>query len=380
MPLFEKGSRSRRALFGCITSFGVTLILLFAIELFLRVHATQVVAAGANSKHGSLQSNPELLIYYTPKGKRLIPNSHVIIKNYRHMNRDIKMDINSLGLRDDEIPVVKKKNEIRVLVLGDSITWGDFLQADEVYMKQAEKKLNQSANDTYRMINAGIGDAGTREEIDLLVERGLSVQPDIVALSFYLNDSRPPWGFPSEMGSRGWLRRNSVFAETVYREFKLASWIRDKGEDRFAWISAREQLPWARDRNAFMKLVALASYDWGAAWRSDSWRTVDPELQELETLSRQHNFKVLIIGFPVAFQVYSSFVEDRPQSMLAKKAAEHDFYYLDLLPLLRANRGQHLFFDHCHPNEFANRLIGNALADYIQHSMLQTRKITASGS
>ena len=40
-------------------------------------------------------------------------------------------------------------------------------------------------------------------------------RPDLVVVAFYLNDSRPPWGFTfsDEVGHPGWLRRHSVAAD-----------------------------------------------------------------------------------------------------------------------------------------------------------------------
>ena len=55
----------------------------------------------------------------------------------------IKIKINSLGFRDSEISANKKSNEMRILVLGDSITWGDYLQANEVYVELIEHYLNE---------------------------------------------------------------------------------------------------------------------------------------------------------------------------------------------------------------------------------------------
>ena len=98
-----------------------------------------------------------------------------------------------------------------------------------------------------------MGDIGLREEIAILEERGLSLSPDVVVVSFYLNDSRPPWGFPGEIGRRGWLRRHSLLAETIYKNLKLRRWINEHGEDRLIWTEAMNRVNWKGDRAIFLR-------------------------------------------------------------------------------------------------------------------------------
>jgi len=149
------------------------------------------------------------------------------------------MDINSLGFRDREIPRLKQDNEIRILVLGDSITWGSALQAEGVFVERIEHYLGASMNDkVIEVINAGVENVGIRDEIQILEEKGLSTDPDIVILAFYMNDSGPSWGFTDELEGRGFLRKHSVFAEKIYRKILFRKWINERGENSFAWIKA----------------------------------------------------------------------------------------------------------------------------------------------
>jgi hypothetical protein len=88
-------SRSRRiGLF--VGGMGVaTLALLCVLEDWVRAHSTRVVAARASGPF--IESDPNLLVNYTPRGRRLIPGSPVRILKHRLSGRDIDMQINSLG-------------------------------------------------------------------------------------------------------------------------------------------------------------------------------------------------------------------------------------------------------------------------------------------
>ena len=341
-------------------------LVFFTGEMYLRVTASHIVKKKASKLDDWIESDPELLVTETKSGRRLVPKADVVIRHHYLSNRDIDMKINSLGFRDEEISLQRNENEKRVLVLGDSITWGDYLQAEEVFVKRAEYYLNQkNSRDTFHFINAGVGDVGLNEEIAILKDQGLKVKPDIVVVAFYLNDSRPPWGFSDEKGGSSWIRTHSLLINKIYSAFKLKQWIQKKGHDRFAWIHAYKRLDWMHSHEDFMKLVFLAQYDWGAAWQKSSWEEVDKHLLRLKDLAQQHGFKVAIVLFPSAFQVYADFLENTPQRVMAKKANELGFPYLDLLPILGERADKKLYYDHCHPNVEANDIIGKSLAEFI---------------
>jgi lysophospholipase L1-like esterase len=332
-------------------------------ETYLRLRATSIV-----SRDGTvLEQNAGLLVRYSPRGRRLVPNAHVTIRNHYLSRKDVVMDVNSLGFRDAELPARKAAGELRVLALGDSITWADYLQADETWVERAQRRLAASMPARrVEVVNAGVGDIGLKEELDVLEEAGLAIQPDVVLVAFFLNDSRPPWGFPAEAGRPGWLRRHSLLADGLYRAAKLRGFVKRQGEERLGWIRQFPKLPWREDRAAFDRLVAMAKYDWGSAWTDEAWPVLGRELDRLGALAAEHRFTVAIVAFPVSFQVYARFLADEPQQRMAGEAAKRGFAFHDLLPLLRRHADEDLFFDHCHPREQANELIGNEVADFLQ--------------
>lgn len=360
--------RAGVALAGIVSSL---LLGLWPLEAWFRAHSTRVVAVNAAIAGFFVESDPELLVRYTTKGRRLVPDARVRILHHRLSGLDIDMQINSLGFRGHEISPKKVPGEFRALVLGDSITWGDYLPSEQVYVECAERLLNASSSGRrVEVINAGVGDVGIEEEMYILQESGLAAKPDLVVLGFYLNDSRPPWGFAGELGHPGWLRRHSVLAAELYRSFKLERWFREQGELRYSWIGGLNQVHWRTDPASLDRLAWMARFDWGAAWQPDSWAKVDVELERLRSLSEKHGFRVLVMAFPVRYQVEAEFVDDGPQRTLAERARANGFGFLDLLPLLRAHRGEPIYFDHCHPKAAANAWIGEALAKRIQSDYL----------
>ena len=353
---------------------GSTALLALAGEIYLRRTQIYIVAEQESQRRlGFVEHNPGLLIQNTPRGKRLIPNARVVIKNHWLSGVDIPVRTNSRGFRGDDVAAEPTPGVPRILMLGDSITWGDFVHDDETYVRQTARALETVLGSRVEVINAGVGDTGSEEQIDILEEQGLQVKPDIVVLGFYLNDSRPPWGFAGEQLGGNWLRRHSLLVDKVHEKVALWRWFQRQGPERFDWIEAQYRLDWKNDRAAFLELAQLARYDWGAAWDDESWQKVDHELTRLADHARRNGFRVATLTFPVRFQVDAAFREDSPQQTFAALAGKHGFANLDLLPLFRAHAGQGIFFDWCHPTPPMNEVIGSAVADFLRNDVTQVR-------
>lgn len=367
-PSSPMRARLRRPRFRIALALGSIFVTLIVFEIGARLVSSRVVGrlGFGGGLAGIIQNNPGLLVRDAARGKRLVPNAHVTLQNHILSDRDIQIDVNSLGFRGAELADPKPPAERRVLFLGDSITLGDYLQEGETFVAQAGARLREAfPGHGVVAINAGVGDIGLKEEADILEETWEAARPDLVVVDFYLNDSRPPWGFPGEIGEAGWLRRNSALADALYRRLSLRLWVREKGTWRWEWVYAQRELDWEHDPAAFAKLVQTASCDWGAAWRDDSWPPVERELARIKALAEKGGFRVAVVAFPASFQAKADTLDDAPQRRLERIAAGLGFAYLDLIPAMRARMGEDIFYDQCHPREAASAWIGEAIADFL---------------
>jgi lysophospholipase L1-like esterase len=352
-------------------------VVLVGLEVYARQTAAYVVRQRVDHAQTSADLlDPDDIIQSTPDGgRRLIPNVRAVIHNHPFAHRDVHLQINSLGFRGPEVIQPKPADRLRLLVLGDSITMGEGVEDEETYVRRLELALREGTPGV-DVVNGGVGDTGTREQIDLLKERGLALDPDVIIVGFYLNDSRPPWGFAGELGARGWLRRHSRLADVLYQKLTMWRWVQQQGEDRLAWISVSRKMDWPKDQAEFSTLVSAAKYDWGSAWDPDSWSSLYPQFVELKTLAesgRRDGRKIVFVVFPVAYQVYPPYDSGFPQAHAREMASKLGFYYLDLLPLLRAHAVQSrepLFYDVCHPTPAGHALIARDIADFIKAKVL----------
>lgn len=338
--------------------------LLLAGEAYMRLTGMYIVmdVESINKELEARNIEQRIFAEYTINGRRLVPNTRSLVANHRLSGKTVEMRINSLGFRGDEVPP-RKAGQIRVLVLGDSITLGSYVPEEETYPAFIRERLaGLMAGADPVVINAGIVDVGIREETRTLKESGLAADPDLVVVGFYLNDLRPPFGFPGEDKRPGFLRRHSVLAQWIFRTLEMRRFIENKGLGRF---DAKEMLgdeSWKTDRAKFNSLIERTSFDWGSAWRDEEWEIVDSSFEKLARMAEKEGFEVLVAAFPVRFQVEASFIEDRPQKMVREKALANGFAFIDLLPLFRESDNAELFYDHCHLTPAGNEIAGDAIA------------------
>lgn len=100
---------------------------------------------------------------------------------------------NSLGFRAPELQTPKPPGTLRVLALGDSLTWGVGVAEEARYTDILAGLLAARVPTAGRVevVNLGLPGASTVAELGTLRRLGDRVQPDVVVLGFCLNDPQP---------------------------------------------------------------------------------------------------------------------------------------------------------------------------------------------
>ncbi len=180
--------------------------------------------------------------------------------------------INSLGLRDREIPAQPEKNEIRILILGDSVPFGVGVEYEASIPHQLERELNAKASPwRFRTVNMGTPSYNTEQELLQLKTLGLKLQPRIVLLMYMENDIEPKmWIFDKR---RLWyvdLIQRSYAACLATHVLKRVAGIGPIGEINLAHYSAR----------------------------SPRWAMVERSLAEMASICRTNRIHFVVFTFP----------------------------------------------------------------------------------
>ena len=167
-------------------------------------------------------------IEMTKYAKQLKRKSTIVGLGHEHVPSSeadlmgVNVKINSVGMRDYEYPFEKNESTSRILVLGDSQTFGWGVPFDETYPKVLNRMLNSIVPTPqvkeYEVINLGVGNYNTAQELLLLKHVGLNFQPDIVILGFFVNDAEPTPELKSIF-----LLENSYLCVFLWSSFEILS-------------------------------------------------------------------------------------------------------------------------------------------------------------
>jgi hypothetical protein len=119
----------------------------------------------------------------------LVPNSSGIFDGLFICLPATTVKINSYGLRDYEYSIEKPPNTYRIIVLGDSFTFGHGVELNETYVKVLENLLNKNKKKwRYEVINFGVPGYSMEEKVVLFKTKGLSLDPNLVILQYLPDD------------------------------------------------------------------------------------------------------------------------------------------------------------------------------------------------
>ena len=167
-----------------LRSAGVNLSLViagFGVALILGEGAVRVLRPRGFVELPSTLFRPHPIL-----GRVMTPNIQAVMKRTRELS--FQVTTNSNGLRDREIGP-KPSGGKRILVLGDSFTWGDGVDLDDTYAKRLERLLNERCGGgtaaRYQVINAAVPEYGPAQMWLYLKHYGVKLAPDIVLLGLF---------------------------------------------------------------------------------------------------------------------------------------------------------------------------------------------------
>jgi lysophospholipase L1-like esterase len=229
--------------------------------------------------------------------------SHEHVPGSEAVLMGVTMTINSQGLRDREFSLQKEPGTYRIMILGDSMTVGWGAPVEATYPKVLEQRIADSRSRAsvprVEVINTGVGNYNTCQELAYFRDRGLKYEPDMLVLGFYINDAEPT---PKPSG--GFLSRHSylyVVASSFLDGLNRMAAQKESFADYYRGLYQPEQPGWQACRKALLELHRLCS-DNGIKFRV----LLIPELhspaenypfEEVHTLikdiGREHGFGVI---------------------------------------------------------------------------------------
>ncbi len=176
--------------------------------------------------------------------------------------------INAAGQRDDrDLPTEKRPGVFRVVVVGDSFSFGGKVPVERTFSPSLERALGAfDRSRHYQALNLAVPGYNTEQEMLSLKESGLAYHPDLVIVSFVMNDAGPmvqliPYDSRLPVGLRRVLKRSDL-VQFVYASVKQIRFLLRGGAfreaDKYRELSAGSP-GWEASRAALAEIARLAS-------------------------------------------------------------------------------------------------------------------------
>lgn len=150
----------------------VTILLCsLSLEIFIRVWDPPIATPGMYQIH---RPSPVF-------GWELVPGASGFGRagTYIHINRD--------GFRDVDYPLKKKATVFRIMVIGDSFTFGQGVNLEDTYSKHLERRINDIGK-TSEVISCGVIGYGMWQYLETLKRKVIPYKPDLVILGLFIDD------------------------------------------------------------------------------------------------------------------------------------------------------------------------------------------------
>lgn len=272
--------------------------------------------------------------------------------------------INTRGLRGPEVAEQKNADELRLLFVGDSITFGYGVAYADSYVARVEEILDRElANRRVRGVSLAVVGYSTWQQRILLETKGLDFRPDLVVIAFCLNDVTEKYTLARYGGNM-----HDAETEALGRHLRRSGLFR-LGTMGFAHLRQ------ARSLEAGEPMSGLGVMDLflrPATPRVErAWQETEEELRGMERLCRSNGIPLAMVCFPYDFQLLSNNPPPHPQSRLAAWSAAHSVPFLDLRPALTraadtaAVTGRRVMMDACHPTALGHAAAAREIAAFL---------------
>jgi lysophospholipase L1-like esterase len=272
--------------------------------------------------------------------------------------------LNSLGFRDDHYDA---DANIKILLLGDSISWGAGVSETELLFPQLLESMLKKDYKSVEVINASVPGYSTFQELKLFTMYKNTLKPNYLILQVCLNDVTERYntvaayggsnhflGIDTRSSLKGFIKlaKYSKIIETIVR-FK-----QHQGK----------QYELYRVENLIQKKYPMEI--------ENAWNTMLKEILKIKKIADKDHIPMCIMLTPYKFQINNTDLSNnKPQYIMAGFCKIHNIPFINFLPIFKQEKTD-LFVDANHLSKKGHRIVANHLNIFfrnkLQQSILQT--------
>jgi hypothetical protein len=374
--------------------FGIIFSLLI-VELALRLFYPQQTYNRAKALSSAFYIEDEYTMW------SLLPNYSGEATLYEGgVNHVYHVDINSLGLRNEEIPPQKPQDTYRILAIGDSFTFGLGVNNGEDYPARLETCLNTHLYGpvAFQVLNRGIGGLAPDRYYVSMREAAPPLAPDLVLVGYYVGNDI------IELLDTEWIGEQDGLPERVISKTAIPNL---DGQLTYRQTLPRYRIPILRDSHTFQLLMEWLTHSnqslqghvpvyvqFADLFNQIYEPTLSPQLQApfneslnmlnaMGDLAAQNDYEVMVLLFPDGYQTveanwdefvdspYPANLEDMyPQKAIREYLDRQGIAYFDLLPALAGDRGYY-FQPQGHWTPRGTQVAADAICQHLSESRLE---------
>lgn len=315
-------------------------------------------------------------------GYRLKPNFTGV---HRHRDFTVTYSINSSGMRDYNHPIHKPQGTYRIMVLGDSFTFGVGVPMEGTYPKVLERLLNgQNTTKRFEVINTGVPGYGTDQEYNYFVHEGIAYQPDMVIIGFLgmNNVDRVEYGWQNYSAPNGYIIKKGIKDQESIG--KIREWIITHSKLALIVNYRLTKLIDSYHRHGNLREIPYQIYH--DSYTKSFSKAIDRTQKYLLDLNNQnraeHRSTVLVlIPFEmevnkqnwIKYELEDAYSENvfnknllKPSTMFSAFGKENNIPTLNLVPIFRADHPEKCYFHwEAHWNTNGHLLAGQSLYSFL---------------
>lgn len=269
--------------------------------------------------------------------------SYELTPNRKRRSHGALIKTNSWGMRDDD-PCSGNNNSLcRIVILGDSYTFGFGVPGEYTYSNVLERLLNQqNTGRQYEVLNLGCGGYSTRDEALVLKYKGIKWKPKLVVIGYVLNDPEidPIQPLHAYYQKPCWWQHLNLF--------RLAAKVKNR------WDIA------VLGRGDYYRYLHSPKHR--------KWKSVVKAFKEIDKLTRMRKIPVLLIIFPITtHESWANYPYLDLHGQVASAAKASGLYVIDLFERFSRHPPVEMMVNpgNNHPGETAHEIAAAAIFQWI---------------
>ena len=261
------------------------------------------------------------------------PNRHAFLMG-------AQFDTNAKGLRDREFSYEKPPGKLRILMLGDSFTVGWGAKFDETFPKRIERIYADRGIEA-DVINTGVGNYNTIQEVEYYLTEGYKYNPDIVVLNFTFNDAEPvPVSHPPPTILR--MCYSCIFVTGTVDSVLREIFVKKDWADYYLGL-------------------------YGDDGQAKGWLDAKAYIAKLAAFTKAHGTKLLIANLPELHDVQHYSLQ-KIADLVHEAADQNGVPFVDLLPYVQGVPSPELWVTRPdpHPNGLAHKLFAQGIFEALE--------------